>query len=45
VTERWYKEAVVYCVQVSHYADSNGEGCGDLARPDQPAGLSLATGV
>jgi len=30
VTERWYKEAVVYCLQVALFADSNGDGCGDL---------------
>ncbi len=30
MSERWYKEAVVYCVQVDLYADSDGDGCGDL---------------
>ena len=30
MTERWYKEAVVYCVQVDLFADSDGDGCGDL---------------
>ena len=30
VAERWYKEAVVYCVQVALFADSDGDGCGDL---------------
>ncbi len=30
MTERWYKEAVVYCVQVALFADSNGDGCGDI---------------
>ncbi len=30
MTERWYKEAVVYCLQVALFADSNGDGCGDL---------------
>jgi maltose alpha-D-glucosyltransferase/alpha-amylase len=30
MSERWYKEAVVYCVQVDLFADSNGDGCGDL---------------
>jgi maltose alpha-D-glucosyltransferase/alpha-amylase len=31
VSERWYKEAVVYCLDVDTYQDSNGDGWGDLA--------------
>jgi maltose alpha-D-glucosyltransferase/alpha-amylase len=30
VTDRWYREAVIYCVQVDLFQDSNGDGCGDL---------------
>jgi maltose alpha-D-glucosyltransferase/alpha-amylase len=30
VTDRWYREAVAYCVQVDLFSDSNGDGCGDL---------------
>jgi maltose alpha-D-glucosyltransferase/alpha-amylase len=30
MTERWYKEAVIYCVEVETFADSDGDGCGDL---------------
>ena len=30
MSERWYKEAVIYCVEVSTFQDSNGDGCGDL---------------
>jgi maltose alpha-D-glucosyltransferase / alpha-amylase len=30
VSERWYKEAVIYCVEVDAFQDSNGDGCGDL---------------
>ena len=30
MSERWYKEAVVYCVEVDSFQDSNGDGCGDL---------------
>jgi len=30
VTDRWYREAVIYCVQVDLFCDSNGDGCGDL---------------
>ena len=28
--ERWYKEAVIYCVDVDTFQDSNGDGYGDL---------------
>ena len=28
--ERWYKEAVIYCVEVDTFQDSDGDGCGDL---------------
>jgi maltose alpha-D-glucosyltransferase / alpha-amylase len=27
---RWYKDAVVYSVEVDSFQDSNGDGCGDL---------------
>ncbi len=30
MSERWYKEAVIYCVEVDTFADSDGDGCGDL---------------
>ena len=30
MTDRWYREAVIYCVQVDLFHDSNGDGCGDL---------------
>lgn len=30
MSERWYKEAVIYCVEVASFQDSNGDGCGDL---------------
>jgi maltose alpha-D-glucosyltransferase/alpha-amylase len=30
VSERWYKEAVIYCVEVDCFQDSDGDGCGDL---------------
>ena len=36
---RWYKEAVIYCVEVDSFQDSDGDGCGDLRGLDQPAGL------
>ncbi len=29
--ERWYREAVIYCVEVDLFQDSNGDGWGDLA--------------
>jgi maltose alpha-D-glucosyltransferase / alpha-amylase len=30
VSERWYKEAVIYCIEVDSFQDSNGDGYGDL---------------
>ena len=30
MTERWYKEAVIYCVEVETFQDSDGDGYGDL---------------
>ncbi|MFL6239279.1 MAG: alpha-amylase family protein [Actinomycetes bacterium] len=30
MSERWYREAVIYCVDVETFADSNGDGYGDL---------------
>jgi maltose alpha-D-glucosyltransferase/alpha-amylase len=30
MSEHWYKEAVIYCLDVETFADSNGDGIGDL---------------
>jgi maltose alpha-D-glucosyltransferase / alpha-amylase len=30
MSERWYKEAVIYCIEVDAFQDSNGDGIGDL---------------
>jgi len=30
MAERWYKEAVVYCLEVQSFADSDDDGIGDL---------------
>jgi len=30
MSERWYSEAVIYCLDVETYADSNGDGVGDF---------------
>jgi len=30
MTERWYRQAVVYCVDVGTFQDSDGDGIGDL---------------
>ncbi|HEX6921236.1 MAG TPA: alpha-amylase family protein, partial [Actinomycetes bacterium] len=30
MSERWYKEAVIYCVDVDTFQDSDGDGYGDL---------------
>ena len=43
--ERWYKRAIVYCLDVQTFQDSNGEGIGDLAgltsRLDYPSRLGV----
>lgn len=30
MSERWYQEAVIYCLDVGAFQDSNGDGVGDL---------------
>ncbi|HEX2771636.1 MAG TPA: alpha-amylase family protein [Micromonosporaceae bacterium] len=30
MSDRWYSEAVVYCLDVETFADSNGDGVGDI---------------
>ena len=30
MSERWYKEAVIYCVEVESFQDSDADGFGDL---------------
>ena len=30
VSDLWYKDAVVYCVDVETYMDGNGDGIGDF---------------
>ena len=30
-SDLWWKNAVVYCLDVETFADSDGDGCGDLA--------------
>jgi maltose alpha-D-glucosyltransferase/alpha-amylase len=44
-SDLWWKNAVVYCLDVETFLDSNGDGCGDLAgvtdRLDYLAGLGV----
>src|SRR3712207_9471155 len=30
MSERWYEKAVVYCLDIDTFADSDGDGCGDI---------------
>ncbi len=30
MADRWYREAVIYCLDVETFQDSNGDGVGDL---------------
>jgi maltose alpha-D-glucosyltransferase / alpha-amylase len=45
--ERWYQQAVVYCLDVETFQDSNGDGVGDLrgltSRLDYLARLGIST--
>jgi maltose alpha-D-glucosyltransferase/alpha-amylase len=45
VAEPWYKNAIVYCLDVKTFADGNGDGIGDFAglvsRLDYLAGLNV----
>jgi maltose alpha-D-glucosyltransferase/alpha-amylase len=45
IDDLWYKNAVIYCLDVEKYVDSNGDGIGDFAgltrRLDYLAGLGV----
>ena len=47
INDLWYKNAVVYCLSVSTFMDSNGDGCGDFEgltrRLDYLQGLGITT--
>ena len=30
MTQRWYESAVIYCLDIDTYADSDGDGVGDI---------------
>lgn len=31
MTERWYQKAIIYCLDVETFQDSDGDGVGDFA--------------
>ena len=45
INDLWYKNAIIYCLDVEKYVDSNGDGIGDFAglsqRLDYLAGLGV----
>ena len=45
IDDLWYKNAVIYCLDVEKYVDANGDGVGDFAgltrRLDYLAGLGI----
>ena len=45
-SDLWWKDAVVYCLDVEMFYDSDGDGCGDLfgltERVDYLAGLGVS---
>jgi maltose alpha-D-glucosyltransferase / alpha-amylase len=44
-SDLWYKNAIVYCIDVSAFFDSNGDGMGDFngltSKLDYLAGLGV----
>src|SRR3954453_6109587 len=48
ITDLWYKNAVIYCLDVEKYQDANGDGVGDFEgltrRLDYLAGLGVTWG-
>jgi maltose alpha-D-glucosyltransferase/alpha-amylase len=47
INDLWYKNAIVYCLSVATFMDSNGDGCGDFEgltrRLDYLQGLGITT--
>jgi maltose alpha-D-glucosyltransferase/alpha-amylase len=47
INDLWYKNAIVYCLSVGTFMDSNGDGCGDFEgltrRLDYLQGLGITT--
>ncbi|MFC4109193.1 alpha-amylase family protein [Micromonospora zhanjiangensis] len=45
MSDRWYSEAVIYCLDIDTFADSDGDGVGDIqgliSRLDYLAGLGI----
>jgi pullulanase/glycogen debranching enzyme len=45
IDDLWYKNAIIYCLDVEKYVDSNGDGIGDFVgltrRLDYLAGLGV----
>ena len=45
IDDLWYKNAIIYCLDVEKYIDANGDGVGDFAgltrRLDYLAGLGV----
>ena len=47
INDLWYKNAIVYCLSVEHFMDTNGDGIGDfqglMRRLDYLHGLGITT--
>ena len=41
-SDLWWKNAVVYCLDVETFLDSDADGCGDLPGPDRAHRLPRA---
>ena len=42
-SDLWWKNAVIYCLDVETFLDGDGDGTGDFARPD-PAASTTSPG-
>ena len=42
-SDLWWKNAVVYCLDVETFYDSDGDGCGDLAASPTGSTTSAAS--
>ena len=39
INDLWYKNAVIYCLSIGTYLDTDGDGIGDFQGARRPSGL------
>ena len=45
IEDLWYKNAIIYCLDVERYLDANGDGIGDFAGLNQKLDYLAGLGV